>query len=138
MAKERGRRKTRIGVVLSDKMDKTRVVGVEWSQEHPLYRRRVARLTRFKAHDEQNATKAGDKVRIEETRPLSKEKRWRIVEVVESAEVFELRPEDVDSTLLKALRGPAVQPDVEPQVEAADPQVEAVEPHSETAEEDDR
>ncbi len=100
---ERGRRKVRVGTVLSDKMDKTRVVAVEWSQPHPKYRRRVLRVTKFKAHDEENATRRGDRVRIMETRPLSKEKRWRIVEVVEKAEVVELKPEEVDTSLLKEL-----------------------------------
>lgn len=105
MTNERGRRKVRVGVVLSDKMDKTCVVGVEWSQAHRLYRRRVRRLTRFKAHDEQNNARIGDKVRIIEIRPLSKDKRWRIVEILQRAEVVELKPDEVDSTLLQELEG---------------------------------
>ena len=104
MANERGDRKTRIGIVLSDKMDKTRVIGVEWSMPHWLYKRRVRRLTKFKAHDEQNMTKVGDRVLISETRPLSKDKRWRIVQVVEKAEVVDVKPEEVDSTLLQELQ----------------------------------
>lgn len=104
MAIERGDRKTRIGIVLSDKMDKTRVVGVEWSMPHWLYKRRVRRLTKFKAHDEQNITKVGDRVLISETRPLSKDKRWRIVQVVEKAEVVDVKPEEVDATLLQELQ----------------------------------
>ena len=111
MTREQGDRKTRIGIVLSDKMDKTRVIGVEWSMPHWLYKRRVRRLTKFKAHDEQNMAKIGDRVMISETRPLSKEKRWRIVQVLEKAEVVEVMPEEVDATLLQELQakmtGPA-------------------------------
>ena len=103
MPKERGTRKTRIGVVLSDKMDKTRVVGVEWSMPHWLYKRRVRRITRFKAHDELNATKTGDRVLISETRPMSKDKRWRIVQAIEKAETVDVKPEEVDATLLLEL-----------------------------------
>ncbi len=87
MTTERNLRKTRVGVVTSDKMDKTVVVSVETLVEHPLYKKRIRRTTKFKAHDEQNQCKIGDKVRIMETRPLSKEKRWRVVEIIESARV---------------------------------------------------
>ena len=79
---ERTQRKTRIGTVVSDKMDKTVVVLIETRVRHPLYGRTVTRSRRFKVHDETNACKTGDKVRIMETRPLSKEKRWRVVEVL--------------------------------------------------------
>jgi small subunit ribosomal protein S17 len=82
---ERNLRKTRVGVVSSDKMDKTIVVSVETLVEHPLYKKRIKRTTKFKAHDEQNTCKVGDKVRIAETRPLSKDKRWRVIEIIESA-----------------------------------------------------
>lgn len=82
---ERARRKTRVGRVVSDKMDKTVVVEVESLVSHPLYGRRLKRTRRFKAHDERNEAKVGDKVRLMETRPLSKEKRWRVVEVLEKA-----------------------------------------------------
>lgn len=85
MENERNLRKTRVGVVSSDKMDKTIVVSVETLVEHPLYKKRIKRTTKFKAHDEQNQCKVGDKVRIAETRPLSKDKRWRVVEIIESA-----------------------------------------------------
>jgi small subunit ribosomal protein S17 len=84
---ERNLRKTRVGVVTSDKMDKTVVVSVETLVEHPLYKKRIKRTKKFKAHDEHNQCKVGDKVRIMETRPLSKEKRWRVVEIIESAQV---------------------------------------------------
>ncbi|MBI4301448.1 MAG: 30S ribosomal protein S17 [Chloroflexi bacterium] len=76
------KRRTRIGRVVSEKMDKTVVVEVEWHQPHPLYKRIVRHRSKFKAHDEANACRQGDMVRIKETRPLSKEKRWRVVEIV--------------------------------------------------------
>lgn len=82
---ERKLRKTRIGKVVSDKMDKTIVVAVETKVRHALYGKTVNRTTKFKAHDENNDAKAGDTVRIMETRPLSKDKRWRLVEVMERA-----------------------------------------------------
>ncbi|MBP2016922.1 small subunit ribosomal protein S17 [Symbiobacterium terraclitae] len=88
MTAERNLRKTRVGVVTSDKMDKTVVVAVETLVQHPLYKKRIRRTKKFKAHDEQNQCKVGDKVRIMETRPLSKDKRWRVVEIIESAKVF--------------------------------------------------
>ena len=80
---ERGRRKVRIGRVVSDKMDKTIVVAVEDFVRHPLYNKPVKRTKKFKAHDEQNVCRIGDRVKIMETRPLSKDKRFRLVEVVE-------------------------------------------------------
>lgn len=82
---ERGNRKLRVGRVVSDKMDKTIVVAVETLVSHPLYRKQVKKTTKFKAHDEDNQGKIGDKVRIMETRPLSKHKRWRLVEILEVA-----------------------------------------------------
>ena len=75
-------RKVRQGRVVSDKMDRTVVVQVESHRPHPFYKRVVRRITKFKAHDEANACRVGDLVRIEETRPLSKEKRWRVMEIV--------------------------------------------------------
>jgi len=75
-------KKTRQGRVVSDKMDATVVVAVESYRPHPIYKKAVRRIKKFKAHDEQNACHVGDVVRIEETRPLSKEKRWRVVEIV--------------------------------------------------------
>ena len=81
----RGTRKTRTGVVVSDKMQKTVVVALERRVPHPTYGKMVTRTKKVKAHDEENAAKAGDTVRIMETRPLSKDKRWRVVEIVERA-----------------------------------------------------
>ena len=80
-----GKRKTRIGLVSSSKMEKTIVVGVTTLAQHPLYGRTVKRTTKFKAHDEQNEAGEGDTVEIMECRPLSREKRWRLVRVVEKA-----------------------------------------------------
>lgn len=82
---DRGNRKTRIGKVVSDKMDKTIVVAVETLVRHPLYKKIIKKTTKFKAHDENNESKVGDRVLIMETKPLSKEKRWRLVEVIERA-----------------------------------------------------
>lgn len=78
-------RKTRTGVVTSDKMDKTIVVVIKTKVRHPLYGKMVNRTRKFKAHDEENACGVGDKVKIMETRPLSKDKRWRLVEIIEKA-----------------------------------------------------
>ncbi len=82
---ERGRRKTRVGVVVSDAMDKTVIVRVDRKMRHPLYKKTVLRSKKFAAHDEGNEAHVGDVVRIMETRPLSKTKRWRVVEIVERA-----------------------------------------------------
>ena len=82
---ERNERKTRIGTVVSDKMDKTIVVAVETFGKHPIYSKRVKNTVKFKAHDELNQCGIGDKVKIMETRPLSKNKHWRLVEIVEKA-----------------------------------------------------
>lgn len=82
---ERANRKVRTGKVMSDKMDKTIVVGVETFISHPLYGKKIKRTTKFKAHDENNECNMGDKVKIMETRPLSKQKRWRLVEILEKA-----------------------------------------------------
>ena len=78
-------RKTRIGTVLSDKMDKTIVVGVEDSYQHPLYKKTMKRTYKLKAHDENNECGIGDTVEVMETRPLSKDKRWRLINIIEKA-----------------------------------------------------
>ena len=82
---DRNMRKSAVGKVVSDKMDKTIVVAIEDSVKHPLYKKIIKRTVKFKAHDEKNECKAGDRVRIMETRPLSKDKRWRLVEIIERA-----------------------------------------------------
>jgi small subunit ribosomal protein S17 len=83
--RERNRRKVRVGTVVSDRMEKTVVVSIERFVKHPVYGRYVRRRTKFKVHDEQNACKTGDVIRFMETRPMSKDKRWRFVEFVERA-----------------------------------------------------
>ncbi|MCI8407329.1 MAG: 30S ribosomal protein S17 [Oscillospiraceae bacterium] len=82
---ERNLRKTRVGVVVSDKMDKTCVVSIKDNVKHPLYNKILKRTVKLKAHDEQNACGIGDRVMIMETRPLSKDKHWRVVEILEKA-----------------------------------------------------
>ena len=82
---ERNLRKTRVGVVVSDKMDKTAVVSVKDSVQHPLYKKIMKRTVKFKAHDEKNECGVGDRVEIMETRPISADKRWRLVQIIEKA-----------------------------------------------------
>jgi small subunit ribosomal protein S17 len=84
-ASERGRRKARQGVVVSDKMDKTVLVRIDRQMRHPLYKKIVRRSSKLAAHDEGNDAHVGDTVRVMETRPLSKNKRWRVIEIVERA-----------------------------------------------------
>ena len=85
MAEARGNRKTRTGVAVSDKMDKTIVVEIRTRVKHPLYGKIMNRTTRLKAHDEENACGVGDRVMVMETRPLSKDKRWRLTQIIEKA-----------------------------------------------------
>lgn len=89
------KQKTRVGVVVSNKMDKTVVVRVKSLWRHPIYKRTVRYWVKFKAHDEGNACQVGDMVRIVETRPLSKEKRWRVAEIISKGEVAEVQPTEI-------------------------------------------
>ncbi len=89
------KRKTQTGSVISHKMDKTAVVAVGKSKRHPLYNKAVKRTVKYKAHDEKNESRVGDKVIIEETRPLSREKRWRIAQIVTRREAIEVKPEEI-------------------------------------------
>lgn len=82
---ERNLRKTRVGMVVGDKMDKTVVVAIIDNVKHPLYKKIVKRTVRLKAHDEKNECRVGDRVEVMETRPLSKDKRWRVIEIIEKA-----------------------------------------------------
>ena len=91
-----GRHKSRIGRVISDEMDKTVVVSVETPKRHPLYKKVIKRTVKYKAHDESNQCKVGDMVRIVETRPLSKQKRWRVAEVLTVGKVVEVKPQEVE------------------------------------------
>lgn len=85
-------RKWRIGRVVSDKMDKTVVVAVEVRKQHPLYHKTIKHTAKFKAHDEQNACRLGDVVRIEESRPISKDKHWRVTAIIAKGDVAEIQP----------------------------------------------
>ena len=87
--------KTRIGCVVSNKMDKTVVVTVETSRHHPLYKKTIKRTVKYKAHDENNECGQGDIVRIVETRPLSRHKRWRVAEIITKREVVEIQPREI-------------------------------------------
>ena len=99
MARER--RKARTGRVVGDRMDKTVVVSVEWRQRHLLYKKSLRRVTRFYAHDGQNTCKVGDLVRIEETRPISRLKRWRVTSILERRDVVEVKPIELDQMQLE-------------------------------------
>ena len=90
-----GQRKNRTGRVISDRMDKTAVVAVQTYKEHPLYKKAIKRAVKYKAHDEKNECKVGDTVRIVETRPLSKQKRWRVAEIITKGEVVEIKPKEI-------------------------------------------
>ncbi|MFC1943326.1 30S ribosomal protein S17 [Chloroflexota bacterium] len=87
--------KTMVGRVVSNKMDKTVVVTVETAKHHPLYKKTIKRMVRYKAHDGLNECGEGDIVRIVETRPLSKEKRWRVAEIITKKEVLEIQPKEI-------------------------------------------
>jgi len=89
------KRKTRFGRIVSDKMDKTVVVAVETLRRHPLYKKTIKRTVKFKAHDANNECGLGDKVRIIETRSLSKDKRWRVAEIITKGEVVAVQPKDI-------------------------------------------
>jgi small subunit ribosomal protein S17 len=91
----KAKQKTRTGTVISDKMDKTVVVLVESLGRHPLYKKVVRHTSKFKAHDKANACKVGDVVKIIETRPLSKEKRWRVAEIISRKEAVEVEPAEI-------------------------------------------
>lgn len=90
-----GIQKKRIGRVVSGKMNKTVVVSVESSHTHPLYKKTIRRITKYKAHDEKNICQLGDLVRIVETRPISKDKRWRVAEIITRGQVAEIQPKEI-------------------------------------------
>ncbi|OGO23878.1 MAG: 30S ribosomal protein S17 [Chloroflexi bacterium RBG_16_50_9] len=89
------KRKTRFGRVISNKMKKTVIVAVDTPKLHHLYKKTIRRIVKYQAHDEKNECQIGDIVRIEETRPLSKEKRWRVAEIITKGEVAEVQPEEI-------------------------------------------
>ncbi len=89
------KRKVRIGTVISDKMDKTVVVAVESTTHHPLYKKTMKKVVKYKAHNVNNESKNGDTVQIVETRPLSREKRWRVAQIIKKGEVIEVKPTEI-------------------------------------------
>jgi small subunit ribosomal protein S17 len=135
----RGRRKSFVGTVVSVKMDKTAVVSVERRERHPLYRKIVRSTKRYKAHDPLNGAVLGDVVRIEETRPISKEKRWRIAETFTRGNVADVAPRDIgapEEALATTIAPPVTAAAEEPAAETAmgEPTVEAAdEPETEEA-----
>ena len=98
------RQKVRVGRVVSNKMDKTAVVAVQWQRRHRLYKKNIRRVSRFHAHDEDNKCQLGDLVRIQETRPLSRMKCWRVVNILEHREVAEVMPIELDEGVLSEER----------------------------------
>ena len=90
-----GKHKIRFGRVVSDKMDKTAVVAVETPKRHPLYKKIIKKTVKYRAHDKNNACRVGDFVRIVETRPLSRQKRWRVAEIITKGEVVEVQPKEI-------------------------------------------
>ena len=97
------RRRAQVGVVVGNKMQKTVIVAVEKHKRHPLYRKSMRRTKRYKAHDEKGLCALGDTVRIRESRPLSREKRWRVVEILARHEVAEVAPREIDQTILQRI-----------------------------------
>jgi small subunit ribosomal protein S17 len=90
-----GKRKIRFGRVVSNRMDKTVVVAVETPKRHPIYKKTIRRVVKYKAHDEKNSCGLGDLVKIIETRPLSRHKRWRVAEIITKGEVVKVKPEEI-------------------------------------------
>ena len=99
------KRKIRIGYVVGDKMDKTVVVAIETLKRHPIYKKTFKKVVRYKAHDENNKCRVGDKVKIIETRPLSRQKRWRVADIITREEVVEVKPQEVVEKREVTLKG---------------------------------
>jgi small subunit ribosomal protein S17 len=118
------KRKVRLGQVVSNRMDKTVVVEVSGPKRHPLYKKIIRRVVKYKAHDEKNECQVGDKVRIVETRPLSREKRWRVAEIVAKGEVVEVSPEEITQEDLEKVIPEKKAKEAEAEVKA---EVEAIE-----------
>ncbi len=106
MAKEM--RKVRIGSVVGTKMDKTAVVQMVWKQRHPIYRKQMRRVARYYVHDPQGQCRLGDTVRIEETRPISKTKHWRLLEIIQRRQVAEVRPIELETDVTPVMTGEAL------------------------------
>ncbi len=106
MAKEM--RKVRVGSVVRTKMDKTAVVEMVWKQRHPIYRKQMRRVARFYVHDPENKCQIGDLVRIQETRPISKLKHWRLIEILSSRQLAEVQPIELETEITPVLTGEAL------------------------------
>lgn len=137
-----GHRKERVGVVVSDKMDKTVTVAVDNFRRHRIYKKVLRRTARYKAHDEENEASLGDLVRIRESRPISRLKRWRVVEIVQRHEVAETKPADIDRSVVEELERRRREPEenvlteqavAEVEQPAEVPEVEQVASEEETA-----
>jgi small subunit ribosomal protein S17 len=125
-------RKVRTGRVVSDKMDKTVVVAVQWSQRNRLYRKPMRRITKFYAHDAANDCSTGDLVRIEETRPISRLKNWRVIDVIERREVAEVRPMELDRAFMESqMRGQDVEAQALEEAVADEPQSDVTQSEAE-------
>jgi small subunit ribosomal protein S17 len=114
------KRKVRLGQVVSDRMDKTVVVAVETPRIHPLYKKTIRRMVKYKAHDEKNECQVGDKVKIVETRPLSRDKRWRVAEIITKGEVVEISPQEITEAEIAE-----IQPEKKAEEETAEAKAEA-------------
>ena len=112
------RRRAQVGVVVGNKMQKTVIVAVEKHKRHPLYKKSMRRTARYKAHDEKSLCALGDTVRILESRPLSREKRWRVVEILARHEVAEVAPREIDQTILERIAAESPPPAEAPPVAA--------------------
>jgi small subunit ribosomal protein S17 len=128
-----GRQKTRVGVVVGDKMSKTVIVAIETFRRHPIYKKNLRRTKRYKVHDEHNTSGLGDLVRIVETRPLSREKRWRVAEVLVKGEVAEVAPKEIDAELIGQVRKVREVEELAPAAAVAEPEAEAPEEAPEEA-----
>jgi len=130
-----GRQKTRVGVVVSDKMEKTVVVAIESFRRHRIYKKILRRTRRYKVHDEHGVCDLGDRVRIVETRPLSHDKRWRVAEVLVKGELPEIAPKEIDADLIGQVRKEEERvEEVEPEAVAAEAEAEAEAPEQVVAE----
>ena len=119
----RGRRKIRTGAVVRVKQDKTAVVEMVWKQRHRLYRKQVRRVARFHVHDPENRCRIGDLVRIEETRPISKTKHWRLLAILERRQVAEVRPIDLEGDAMTAVDEPEIGGEMPEMDEDIDPEL---------------
>jgi len=111
-------RKARVGTVVSDKMDKTIVVSVKRASRHPIYRKVIRSTKKYHAHDEQNSATTGDLVRIEESSPTSKTKRWKLVEILTERDVANVAPETIDQTLVEEVQRSAAHAEADEATEA--------------------